>query len=518
MTEKIETPVLVIGTGIAGATTALDLADRGIAVTIVTKADNPEESNTRYAQGGINGLARADKDSPELLARDTISAGAGYTGIRAAEILAKEADPYVKEFLGKRVGVKFDGEQTLEGGHHAWRTNKVADHTGAAIEKKLVEAVVSHPNINLLTNSVAIDLLTPNHHSTDPQDQYERPMCVGAYIFNRKTKEVSRCVATKTILATGGAGQVYEHTSNPEGATGDGLAMVQRAGVMLSNLEYVQFHPTTFFHPGAPRFLITEAARGEGARLVNADGKPIAKDPEADRQTRDIVSRMINAEMTRLGTPCVYLDLRSNMSEEKIKEHFPTIRETLLKFGVDITRDLIPVVPAQHFMCGGIWTEAETGRTTLENLYAAGEAAINGGIHGANRLASNSLAAGGIWGRRVAADIAKNLVRSRKIDANKIRPWEYRSAQEVDPASIAQDLKIIRGLMWTYVGLVRSDKGLSRARIELGRMERSVENYYQGGPISENLLALRNIARVATLITEAAWANKTSAGCHFREG
>jgi len=514
--KDTETDVLIIGSGIAGCTAALELAEKGISVTMVTKATDPHESNTKYAQGGINGMGT--KDSPELLKRDTVKAGAGYVGEESAQILATEAQAYIDSL--KTRGVKFDKERTREGGHSVYRTYKVADHTGTAIETVLINNVKRHPNIKLLTGSLAIDLITPQHNSKDHQDLYKTPSCVGAYIYDIKTGKVFPYIAKKTILATGGACQVYEHTSNPEGATGDGLAMASRAGVLINNLEFVQFHPTTFYKTGAPRFLITEAARGEEARLVNAKGEPFMQKYNhelMDRATRDIVSRAINSEMIKLGKPCVYLDLRSYMTTAKIKTHFPTIRETLLKYGVDITRDLIPVVPAAHFMCGGIWTDAKTGRTTLDNLYAAGEAAINGGIHGANRLASNSLAAGGIWGQRVAKDISQNLQKSTKFPAGKIKPWEYRKTGGADLASMQLDKEIIQKLMWTHVGLVRTEKGLAQARIRLGQMERTVEDYYQRGPISEELITLRNIARVATLITEAAWANKQSVGCHYRE-
>lgn len=515
MREK-ETEVLVIGSGIAGCTAALELAEKDISVTMVTKATDPHESNTKYAQGGINGLGA--EDSPQLLKKDTVKAGADYVGEMAAEILSTEAQPYI-DFLTQR-GVIFDKEKTREGGHSVFRTNKVADHTGDSIETVLIENVKNHPNITLLTGSLAVDLLTPQHNSKDHQDLYETPSCVGAYIFDLRTGEVSSYVAKKTVLVTGGAGQVYEHTSNPQGATGDGVAMASRAGVLINNLEFVQFHPTTFYGTGAPRFLITEAARGEGARLVDADGTPFMQNYNhelMDRATRDIVARAINSEMIKWGTSCVYLDLRSYMTEEKIKEHFPTIRETLLRYGVDITKDLIPVVPAAHFMCGGVWTDPETGKTTLDNLYAAGEVAINGGIHGSNRLASNSLAAGGIWGRRVAKDIVQNLRTSGKFDSRNIKPWEYRQAGKIDLASMQLDREIIQKLMWTHVGLVRTDEVLAQARIRLGQMERNIENYYQGGPISEELITLRNVSRVATLIAESAWANKESAGCHYRE-
>jgi L-aspartate oxidase len=515
MREK-EAEVLIIGTGISGCTTALELAEKGIPVTMVTKARDPHESNTKYAQGGINGLGI--EDSPNLLKKDTLKAGADYVGETAAEILATEAQPYI-EFLTAK-GVVFDKQKTREGGHSVFRTNKVADHTGDAIEKILIDRVREHPNINLLTASLAVDLITPQHNSKDHQDLYKTPSCIGAYIYNANTGDVSPYIAKKTVLVTGGAGQVYEHTSNPKGATGDGIAMASRAGVLVNNLEFVQFHPTTFYGTDAPRFLITEAARGEGARLVNADGEPFMQNYNQefmDRATRDIVSRAINSEMVKLGTPCVYLDIRSYMSAEKIKEHFPTIRETLLKYGVDIAKDLIPVVPAAHFMCGGIWTDAETGKTTLDNLYAAGEVAINGGIHGSNRLASNSLAAGGIWGRRVADDISRSIKQDAIFDSRKIMPWDYRQAEKIDSASMQLDREFIQKLMWTHVGLVRTDKGLAQARIRLGQTERNVENYYQEGPISEELITLRNIARIATLIAEAAWANKQSAGCHYRE-
>lgn len=514
--NTIETPVLIIGTGIAGLTAAKNLADRGIDVTVVTKASRPEDCNTMKAQGGINGLGKAG-DSPELLAKNTLTAGAGKCGRRAVEILSEKAQPYV-DFLVEKAGVEFAPEQTMEGGHDSHRTWHVADETGKAIELALLNSADNNPRIKLLTDTYAVDLLTSWHHGTDSQAQYNPNFCAGAYLLDKKDGKITKALAQHTVLATGGGGQVYKRTSNPEGATGDGVAMASRAGVAIQNLEYVQFHPTTLAVTGAPSLLITEAARGEGGELVDLNGKEfmLNYDPRGSRATRDIVSRALRDMMIKQNAPFMYLNLFSHMSREKIMEHFPMIHSELLKYGVDITTDNIPVAPAAHFMCGGIWTDAQTGATTMNNLWAAGEVATNGGIHGANRLASNSLAAGGIWGEIVAQSIINRLSATPLPGSEEIKSWEYRENEKVDEAQIQTDLNIIRDLMWTYVGLVRTDRGLDRARIELGRMERSVESYYQQGPISADLITLRNLARLATLITESAWANKTSAGCHYR--
>jgi len=521
----METEVLIIGSGIAGAVAALSLADCGIETTVVTRAQRAEESNTFYAQGGI--VSEGENDSWEKLKEDVLRAGGGMTNPIAAEILAKEGPGLVKKLLIDRAGVNFDQKNnklalTREGGHGEYRIVHSTDATGKAIAIALTEALKKHPKIRLLTGFTAVDLLTPAHQSEDRLAVYEPLSCVGAYLLNQRDGTVLKCIAKHTILATGGLGQVYEFTTNPIGARGDGVAMAHRAGARVSNLEYIQFHPTAFFHIQAPRFLITEAARGEGGKLTDAEGIPFMHkyDPERkDLATRDIVSRAIYREMMSHDTKCVYLDLKSYISKEKILLRFPTIRETLLKYNIDITKDLVPVVPAAHYSCGGIWTDAQTSETTIINLYAAGEVACNG-LHGANRLASTSLLEGVVWGKRAAEEIIKRVENKTAYVSQNIgrtKPWENLNNPDPDPALIAQDRRSIQGTMWNYVGLVRTKERLARARIELGHIERSIEHFYQNSKTNDELLGLRNIAKTAVLITEAAWENKISAGCHYRE-
>jgi L-aspartate oxidase len=378
MMEKLETDVLVIGCGIAGSSAALRLADKGLRVTVVTRATDPKESNTFYAQGGI--IFRSQEDSPELLAKDITLAGAGHCNPTAVRILAEEGPPLIESLLMDQVGVEFDraddGSLSLarEGGHSIPRILHAADATGKAIQVALLRAMASHDHIELLTNHTAIDLLTPSHHSLNRLAVYETPSCVGAYVLHQVEGRVIRCLAKRTILATGGLGQIFLRTTNPPGARGDGVAMADRAGARVINTEFIQFHPTTFYHPHAPNALISEAVRGAGARLVHADGEPFMQrySPEwQDLAPRDVVSRSIHLEMLNRDVPHVFLDLRSHLEVERIKERFPNIFETGLTYGVDISRDLVPVVPAAHYQCGGVWTD-ERGQTTINQLYAVG--------------------------------------------------------------------------------------------------------------------------------------------------
>ncbi|MCU0653062.1 MAG: L-aspartate oxidase [Candidatus Pacebacteria bacterium] len=520
MDEKITTEVLVIGSGIAGCTAALELADAGVEVVLVTRAANPTDSNTYSAQGGI--IYKGEGDSAEKLASDIIVAGAGLSNEVAVGIVSKEGPRTVEKFLINRVGVDFDkidGElsRTKEGGQKINRIIHHADETGRAIEEAMAAQVAKHPKIKVITNATAVDLLTPAHHSTNRIAVYEPLSCAGVYLLDRQTGCVSRCLAKQTVLATGGLGQVYEFTTNPDGARGDGIAMADRAGARTINLEYVQFHPTAFYHPNAPRLLITEAARGEGARLVDAAGKPFMQDydPRADLATRDVVARSIYHQMLATGAGNVYLDMKSYIPQEKISRRFPNIRKTLLGFGVDILKEPIPVVPAAHYSCGGVYVDAKTGETTIKNLYAVGEVACTG-LHGANRLASTSLLEGLVYGE-IVAGVIKGQIGGTKVAAN-IKPWEYLGNPEADPSLVAQDLRNIRGIMWNYVGLERTTARLARARLELGHAQRSVEQFYQNSKVNDALLGLRNIARTAVLIAEAAWANKQSAGSHYRTG
>jgi L-aspartate oxidase len=522
MPELNETDVLVIGSGIAGATTALRLADQGVQVTVVTRADTPEETNTFYAQGGI--IYRGNPDSPQSLAKDIMRAGDGHCNPPAVMTLAEEGPVAVEQVLLDRTGVGFDraADGTLslvrEGGHTLPRILHVADHTGEAIQRALTAALQSHPNVTVLTGCTAVDLLTPAHHAQNRLTVYDPLSCVGAYLFNQASGEVERWLARKTVLATGGLGQIYLRTSNPVGARGDGVAMAWQAGARLINMEFVQFHPTTFHQEGAPNYLISEAVRGAGARLVLANGEPFMQNyaPEwKDLAPRDIVSRSIHREMLARGLTHVYLDLRSYIPRDEIMSHFPTIRESCLRYGVDIVDDLVPVVPAAHYSCGGVWVDA-WGHTTLADLFAVGEVACTG-LHGANRLASTSLLEGLVWGVRAAEDIGRCLPVRPAPDPHDIPPWVAAGLEQPDPALIHQDMDAIRHIMWNYVGLIRTTNRLNRALSELRHLEAEIVHFYRRSRLTDELIGLRHAVHTALIVAQAAWENKRSMGAHFRE-
>jgi L-aspartate oxidase len=522
VSEAIETDVLIIGCGVAGGTVAVRLADAGIPVTVATRAPEPNDTNTYWAQGGI--IYKGTDDSPQQLVEDIVRAGAGHSSREAATILAEEGPRLVEDLLLRRVQVAFDrlpnGDLSLalEGGHSIPRIIHAADATGKAIEEALVKALQAHPNITLLTGHTAIDLLTPSHHSLDRLDIYAPLSCVGAYVFDQSTGTVKRCLARHTVLATGGVGQIFLWTTNPTGARGDGVALAYRAGTRVMNMEFVQFHPTTFYHPNAPRFLITEAVRGEGGRLVHANGKPFMDQYDAqwrDLAPRDVVARSIYHEMLTRDVANVYLDLRSYIPEARIREHFPTIYAECLKYGIDLTRDLVPVVPGAHYSCGGVWVNA-WGQTTFNGLYAVGEVACTG-LHGANRLASTSLLEGLVWGDRVARDIQNHFEALPRFDLAKIPPWRDMRQDVADPALVQQDMSSIKHIMWNYVGLVRNTSRLERALSELRHLETTIERFYRSTALSDSVIGLRNAVRTAVIVAMAAWENKTSLGCHYRE-
>lgn len=518
----INTEVLIIGSGIAGATAALQLADAGVPVTLVTRACEPEESNTKYAQGGI--IYKSAEDTPEQLVQDILHAGAGHSYPKAAEILANEGRAMIEKILLERVNVPFDRDDdgsldsVFEAAHSQPRIIHATDATGKAVAIALLNVVKKHPNVHLLTGHTAVDLLTPSHHARNRLAVYAPQSCVGAYVLNQDSGAIIRVLAKKTVLATGGLGQIYLRTTNPVGARGDGLAMAYRAGARVINTEFIQFHPTTFYKRGAPYFLISEAVRGAGARLVHADGEPFMQkyDPEwKDLAPRDVVARSIQQEMILHDLNNVYLDLRSYIPGGKIQERFPTIAERCAEYNVDITQDLIPVVPGAHYSCGGVYVD-EYGRSTINNLYAVGEVSCTG-LHGANRLASTSLLEGLVWGNRAAQDILGTLPETTPPDANDIRPWQDTSRYEVDPLLLAQDMSTIQHIMWNYVGLIRAKYRLERAIRELRHLESEIENFYRVTKLTDGLIGLRNAVRTSVIIAQAALANKNSMGCHYRE-
>jgi L-aspartate oxidase len=522
--HEVRTDVLIIGCGIAGSTAALRLSRAGeLRVTVITGARDPEETATYYAQGGI--IYRGLDDSAELLAGDIVRAGDGLNNPRAVAVLCEEGPRLLRHVLVEELGVQFDlgrtGELdlTLEGGQSTARIVHVADATGRAIQERLLAALRDRPNVELLTGHTAVDVVTPAHHSRDRRAVYDPLACVGAYVLSQDTGQVVTYVAKATIVASGGLGQIYLHTTNPLWSRGDGLAMGGRAGARVINAEYVQFHPTAFYSRHAPRFLISEAVRGEGGRLVSESGEPFMQkyDEEwGDLAPRDVVARSIHREMLSSGAKCVYLDLTSYMPAERIKERFPTIYEKCLQYCVDITEDLIPVVPAAHYCCGGIWVD-EFGRSSLRNLYAVGEVSCTG-VHGANRLASTALLEGLVWGWRAGDHVLSTIGCSEKLPSYDIPPWYDEDLVEMgDSALIVQDMTTIRHIMWNYVGLMRSRKRLERAMDDLSALEREIEKFYRATRLTDALIGLRHAVQTALIVTRSAWQNKESRGCHFRE-
>ena len=520
------TDVLIIGSGIAGASAALKLAQNPKRrILLLTRDPDPHESNSRYAQGGI--IGRGVDDSADLLVEDILAAGAGASLPRAARILAEEGPKLLQEVLVQTAGIAFDRESNgaidwgQEGAHSRRRILHVGDGTGRAIMEGLVAAIKRMPNVELETNYTGVDLITYPHNSRDPLAAYQPITCHGAYVFDRAGKTVHRTLAAATILATGGLGRIYRNTTNPPGARGDGLAMASRAGARITNAEYIQFHPTALSVPGAEGFLISEAVRGEGGVLLTPDGQPFMEkySPEwKDLAPRDVVARAIHTEMETHGYSYVLLDIASHLPADEIKKRFPNIHAECLKVGLDISQEPIPVVPAAHYFCGGVAVD-EWGRSSIQNLYAVGEVSCTG-LHGANRLASTSLLEGLVWGQRAAADIEAQLSADDQPTMPSLEDvplWDESGlTTDSDPALIQGDMQTIQNVMWHYVGLVRSGERLSRAIRELSHLQNEIETFYRKTKLSDGLIGLRNAVDVGLIVAQVARHNRTSRGCHYR--
>lgn len=518
--KTVKTDCLIIGTGLAGCATALELSKAGINTLMITKTSSPEISSSFYAQGGI--IFKAGQDSPEKIKSDIIEAGDSICNIDAVDALIEWGPRLVKEILIDEIGISFDikkdGEYDLteEGGHSIPRILHVGDYTGREIEEHFVKYLRSRGKVDIMTEVTALDLLTLSHHSSDHLDIYREPACVGAYVYDQKKSEVFAVICKEVVLATGGLGQIFLHTSNPQIARGDGYTMANRAGAKMLNMEYVQFHPTTLYSRSSnERFLISESLRGEGAKLLNRFDKEFMHNYHkmGSLAPRDIVARAIHEEMLKNGDDHVYLDISFKPSEW-IRSRFPHIHSKCLEQGIDITNGPVPVVPAAHYSCGGVVVD-QVGRTSLKNLRAVGEVSCSG-VHGANRLASTSLLEDVVWGIRTGRDVAKNIKKGDFYIPD-IRQWKD-EREEVDPALIRQDWLMIKHTMWNYVGLVRTAKRLERARAIMSGLTREIESFYANCRLSDNLIGLRNGVRTANLVLNFAHRNRISRGCHYING
>jgi len=515
----IKTDVLIIGSGIAGLTSAYVLGNSGIKTLLITKDKKVTESNTYYAQGGI--VTLGVDDNPEILKDDIITAGNNISYPDAVDVISKIGVRLVKDILIDKINVDFQKDEkgnflyTKEGNHSRRRVLFFKDETGKKIEKALYNKIKKLRNIRILSDKTAIDLITREHNSTNPLKVYKENEVMGAYVLDRKSKKVKRYLAKAVILATGGLCNIFLHSTNSSVARGDGYAMAHRAGAKLINMEFTQFHPTAFYHKDADRFLITEAVRGEGGILINRAGEAFMKkySRKKDLAPRDIVTRAIHEEMLKNEDSHVLLDL--SKIKMNVKKRFPTVYYNCKKYGVDIEKEPIPVVPAAHYSCGGIKVDLN-GQTTLKRLYAAGEVSCTG-VHGSNRLASTSLLEGLTWGYLSGKHITENsAILEEKPVFEEIPAWKYpRKPHTIDPALIIQDWNLIRSTMWNYAGIIRTISRLNRAKADLKYLKHRIEKFYRGTTLDDSIIGLRNSVQTALLVIDAALSNPKSRGGHY---
>ena len=512
-TPTLDTDVLIIGCGAAGLSLGLRLA-QSAQVAILAKGPLSEGS-TYYAQGGVSAVLDAN-DSIASHIQDTLIAGAGLCDEESVRFTVEHGRESI-EWLSQQ-GVSFttqtsdDGSTgyhlTREGGHSHRRVVHAADATGQAIQTTLEDCAQQQANLTLYEHFIAVDLITSRKLGHGPDNR-----CLGAYVLDQRSGQVQVFRARSVVLATGGASRVYLYSSNPDGSTGDGIAMAWRAGCRVVNMEFMQFHPTCLYHPKAKSFLVTEAVRGEGGRLLLPDGSRFMErvDERLELAPRDVVARAIDHEMKRLGIPCVYLDI-SFKPADFIKSHFPNVYGKCLEHGLDMTREPLPVVPAAHYTCGGIMTNRQ-GRTDLAGLYAIGEAAFTG-LHGANRMASNSLLECLVFAASAGQDIKKGL--SKSVLPSELPAWdESRVTDSDEEVVVTHNWLELRRFMWDYVGIVRTDKRLQRAKSRVDLLLHEIDEYYGNFRISSDLIELRNLALVADLIIRCALARKESRGLHY---
>jgi len=506
----VDADFFIIGSGIAGLLSALHLSDSG-RVLIVTKKDRAD-SNTNHAQGGIACVVTSD-DSFEEHVRDTLVAGAGLCDEQVVRKIVSGGPARIAELesFGLRFAEREEGpgyDLGREGGHSKRRVLHAGDITGRCVEDVLLRMVQSRPNISIWEHGMAIDLITTSWLRLDDENR-----CVGAYVLDRRSGEIFAVRSPVVILATGGGGKVYLYTSNPDIATGDGVALAWRAGAPIKDMEFIQFHPTCLFHPEAKSFLISEAVRGEGAKLVDAQGRAFMGkyDPRGELAPRDIVARAIDQEMKQTGAKCVYLDIR-HRSRSFLQKRFPNIYSVCKKYGYDMASDLVPVVPAAHYFCGGVEAGVD-GVTAIPGLYACGEVACTG-LHGANRLASNSL----LEALVCAYEMAERIKQTPHADVKRISipDWEAGSAVPSDEAIVvSHNWAEVRTCMWDYVGIVRTNKRLERAARRIGNLSEEIRDYYRDYVVTADILELRNIAAVACLIIRSAISRHESRGLHY---
>ncbi len=512
--------VIIVGTGIAGLTAGIYLKEAGVNVVVITKNSNISECNTNYAQGGI--VAYKEGDKKDNLIEDIMKAGCYYNNRKAVEILAQEGPDLVFDFLIDKIGIDFsknsNGEidYTEEAAHSERRIVHYKDHTGDKIESALID-YANKIGLKIIPNFTAIDLITNNHHSLDCQELYKKREVMGIYVLDNISCEVHTFFSSVVILATGGIGNLYQYTTNPACATGDGISMAYRAGADIINAEFIQFHPTALFHKDIKRFLISESLRGEGARLINHKGEFFMEkySPLKELAPRDVVARAIYEEINQSGHEYMFLDLASYYKGSKpIKERFSRIYNTCLKGGIDITKEPIPIVPAAHYFCGGIKVN-EFGESSIKNLYAIGEVSCTG-IHGANRLASISLLEGLLWAKRASDNIIKNFSKIKKERFDAIPDWKTpENMEEFDNILIYQDWKAIKLTMWNYAGIVRTKKGLERAQSDLNYYAHRIFKFYKEAKLTVDIIELRNAIVTAQIIVNSATHNTKSIGCHY---